>query len=310
MKINFNDILNKILSGELEKEEPDEKMKVYNKCGILGTISKSENQQFLVTYSDGYLNNGIWVNGKLALLKDNEVVYKTDPERPNNCLVSNNGIVICCDWLNSSELTGKFIAYDNKGNITYTIQTTANIKTSSMSDDGSIAVFLTYASKTEDSEKVFVIDISNKVIVNKFDIPVNFKRIIIDSIGKRIAFIERDEFIYETDYNGTQVNLNNYEEQIFSKGNSCDKLWFFSTKDEKERYSDKRFEKIVTQAFNDELALEVYEKAFLLKLRGEYYLHNNQLKNALKDWTDAITLKPKIGLKGKIESLKKKIDRN
>ncbi|QLG43976.1 hypothetical protein [Costertonia aggregata] len=95
-------------------------------------------------------------------------------ERPNDCKVSNDGIVICCDWLNWTELSGCFKIFDSFGEELISIKTKANLGNSSISLDSKIALVETHNSDNEDGDKIFLFDIPNRNLIAKLDRPTSF----------------------------------------------------------------------------------------------------------------------------------------
>jgi sugar lactone lactonase YvrE len=185
--------------------------------GFYGLKERSPNGGYCVVYADGHYNSDRWENGNIALLKGGTVLFKKKIQRPNDCHVSDDGIVLCCDWENSNALTGRFLIFDSVGKEHFAKKVTANLGACVISSDSKTAIFETFRSETEDSNKFFIVDIKQGRIVSKFQRPYSFKTAEIDIEKGSIKLKDQQGFIFEIDFDGNQVNRRDYEGQILQK---------------------------------------------------------------------------------------------
>jgi hypothetical protein len=297
--LDEKELLNRIKSGKREKSVEDI-------AGFYGSEKYSANSKYCVIYGDGYFENEKWKNGNLALIKGTQLTFKKKIQRPNDCYVSNNGIVICCDWLNSEELIGKFLIFGSTGEQLFVKKTTANLGACGISDNGKIALFETYSSETEDGDKIFIIDVGAKAIVSSFDRPSAFNNVIIDTTEKRIKLIDNRKFIFEIDFEGNQTNQAEYENQIMTQGSVYDRLCLYSSKPDEVKFSDRVYKEILENALIDNDASYSFGKDRVFRMMGEYFEANGDIQRTIDNWEKAIEINPKVGVKRKLDTLRKK----
>ncbi|WP_268223537.1 tetratricopeptide repeat protein [Sinomicrobium oceani] len=304
--LNEEELLKRLKNGEIGRGNSNRQKSIDNITGFYGSKQYSDNKEYCVVYCDGHSINDKWKNGKLALIKKRKLLFEKSIQRPNDCYVSNNGFVICCDWLNAEELAGRFIIFDINGEIVFSKKTTANLGACGISNDSKIAIFETNNSDTEDGDKIFIIDIEERKILNKFERPTSFNSAVIDTATKRIELIDHKKFIFEIDFEGNQTNTPEYEEQIMEKGTVYDKLWLYSTKTDHLKFNDEKYLDILELALTDKNASYSYGKDRIYRMIGEYYEAQGKVKQTIENWEKAIELNPKVGVKRKLNALKKK----
>lgn len=275
--------------------------------GFYGSDEYSPNQEYCVSFCDGYYNNDKWENGDIALVKGETLLFKKKIKKPDECHVSDDGIVICCDLQNSNILSGCFLIYNATGKRIFSIKTTANIGASAISANSKIAIFETGSSNTDDSNKIFVVDIEGKKIIQQFKNPSYFISANIDTDNKLIKFIDPKGFTFEIDFEGNQTNKDDYEKQIMSQGSVCDRLWLYGKKSNDVKYKDANYLALLINSLTDKSASYVYGKDCIYRKIGEYYEASGDIINTIENWEKAIQINPKIGVKRKLEVLKKKL---
>lgn len=303
--LNEKEFINRVKNGTLGKEKY--KKDIEDITGFYGTEKYSSNGAYCVSYSEGYYNDDKWKNGDIALVKGKTVLYKKKLQRPNECAVSNNGIVICCDYLNSDESIGKIIIFDIKGEVLFTRKTKANLGMCSISDNGTIALFETYGSENSDSNSIFLVDTVTKLITAQFERSYAFNSASIDSDSKLIQLKNHKGFIFEIDFEGNQTNLQDYENQIMTKGSTYDRLCLFQSKTDEEKFKDKGYLNILKSALTDKDASYSFGQDRIYRMLGEFYEANNDIEKTIENWEKAVQINPKVGIKRKLDSLKKQL---
>lgn len=302
--LNEEELLRRIENGSIgQNEHPDDEY-TEDIVGFYGTENFSQNKKFCVVHSGGHYENDKWKNGQFAVLSGKKLLFKKRLERPNDCHISNNGISICCDWLNTDDLAGKFIAFDQTGKQIFSRKTTANLGSSGISNDGKVAIFETYNSSTEDADQIFVVNLEQGAISSKFDRPIAFIKADFNTEKELIKLIDNRNFTYEVDYQGNQTNKDEYDAQILEKGSIYDKLWFYSDKPDEIKFKDKDYLDLLFKATKDKDAQYSFGLDRLYRMIGEYYEANNETSKTIEYWEKAIEVNPKVGVKRKLDKLK------
>jgi tetratricopeptide (TPR) repeat protein len=200
--------------------------------------------------------------------------------------------------------TGKFLAFDSQGELLYSKRTTANLGNCGISDDGSIALFETYRSETKDSDKIFIIDILDKSLINSIERPYSFNNVFINPTSQRISLIDHKGFAYEIDFEGNQTNSEEYERQIMHNGAVYDKLQLYSLKSDELKFKDKSYLTVLLSSLKDKDASYSFGSDKLYRMIGEYYYANNDIPMAIENWEKAIKINPRVGIKKKLDNLK------
>ena len=199
-EINQEELIKRAKNGTLNLNNSKNEITTTDITGFYGYDEYSPNKKYCVHFCDGHFENDKWENGNIALLKGSTILFRKKIQRPNDCHVSNDGTVLCCDWLNSDELTGKFLIFDASGQMLYSKKTKANLGTCSISDDSSLALFETHNSDTNDGNKIFIIDILLKSISNKIERPFSFNKASIDTFNNIIKLENHRGIIYEINW--------------------------------------------------------------------------------------------------------------
>jgi hypothetical protein len=306
VKLNENELKHRLENGKLNISEKREE-RVEDIAGFYGQQRKSPDGRFIVLSADSYELNGKNKNGQLALLSNKRLLFKISLQRPNDAHVSNNGIVICCDWLNSEALTGKFLVFNSSGEMIFSKKTTANLGNCALSENGLLALFETYGSDTGHSNQIFVVDIAQRVILAQFERPYAFNTATIKEQQKLIILKNHKGFVFEIDFEGQQLNRENYEKQILAKGSVYDKMILYEDKSENEKFRNVQYLQLLEKAVNDKDASYSFGVDRIYRKIGEYYEANNQIDKTIEFWEKAYALNPKVGIARKLENLKKKV---
>ena len=306
ISVNEKEILKRFEQGTLNKNDHKRPFEIGDITGFYGTNQYSPNKEYCVSFCEGQRDSGRWRNGNIALLKGQSLLYKHKSQRPNDCKVTNDGIVICCDWLNSEEgLTGKFIIFDVTGEVIFSKKTTANLGYCAISEDSTVAVFETYASETSDSDKLFIVDVGLKKITAKFDRPSAFNNIEIDATKQRLLLKNHKGFSFEIDYKGKQTNKEEYQAFILKNGSVFDKLVLYEDIVDLVKYKDESYLKLLTSALTNKEASEYFGKDKIFRKIGDYYEATGNTPETIANWQKAMEINSKVGVKRKLDALKK-----
>ncbi|WP_034890597.1 tetratricopeptide repeat protein [Gillisia sp. Hel_I_29] len=302
IELNEKEFVRRAKNGKLDKKRKTTR----DIAGFYGTEKKSPNKNFSIYSRDGLFRGSKWENGKIALVKNNKLLFKKEIERPHDCIVSNDGIVICCDWSNAESLTGIFYVFDKSGIELFSIRTNANLGNCALSIDSKIAIFETHNSDDNDGDKLFIIDLQDQKILKKLERPISFKEAIIKTKDQKIILTTRNDFIYEIDFNGLHTNKEQYESQILNKGSITDVLYHFESKPDEVKFNDNDYLDVLSKAVNDENASYSYGLDKLYRRIGEFYENKGEINQTIHYWEKAIQINPKVGVKRKLQSYKVK----
>lgn len=301
IELNEEELLNRIKNSSNQKLETT----IEDVAGFYGTEYYSKDRSYCVYYADGYYEGEKWKNGDIALIKDKLLLFKKKVKRPNDCKVSNSGIVVCCDWQSHEGTSGKLIVFNSKGEKIFEKKTTANLGNCFISTDSKIVIFETYYSETSDSNKVFVVDVKESKIINGFTRPITFYDLKIDTESKIINLITREKFSYKVNFEGVHLNKDEYESQILELGSLVDSLLLFESKSDEEKFEDKQYLEILHKSLKDKDTSEYFGKDKIYRKIGEYFEVKGEFENTIKYWELALEINPKVGVSRKLKSLKK-----
>ncbi|UCS95417.1 hypothetical protein KZP23_10575 [Echinicola marina] len=277
---------------------------IYDISGFFGSEKSSPNGVYQICFSEGYLEDGKRKRGKLALIKNNKLVYKKSVSRPNDCLVSNDGIVICCDWINyDGDPSGRFIIFDSEGNQIFTLKTRANLGLCAISEDSQYAVFETHNMDNIHGDKLFIIDVPKADVIKKLVRPCGIKELDIYSVSKEISILNSDDYEVIIDFEGRQTNIEDYENQVRKKGNIRDVLSLYNGIPQNKKFSDPRYIELINKAVDSED--KIYGLDQIFRNLGEFYEEKGDIKKTVENWEIAIKINPKVGVKRRLTSYKK-----
>lgn len=316
VKINGNKKIKKNISQKdknhnIEKKNKDSeslnKREIYNKVGFSGIIYPSSNNQYFVYSNPGHFENESWINGKIAVFKQKTLLFIKELEQPNDCAISQEGISICCDWSNSTELSGKFYVFDKKGNELFFLKTHSNLGSCSISENGEITIIETHNSNSPDGNSLFIINLKESLIINKIKRPISFKKIKIDTETKTIELITKNETIFKIDFYGKHLNFSEYKKQLIDKGNRNDILLFYSKLPKEIKFQDEEYLHTLEKATINEDSYVSLRNEKVYREIGEFYETKGNFEKTIEYWEKAIEINPKVGIKRKLDKYKKKL---
>lgn len=279
-------------------------------AGFYGRKVYSTNRSYCAVYADHYYDRDTWVSGQIALIYKDQLCFRKKIDRPNDCLVTDEGYVICCDWLKDQSLAGVFRVFTANGHEIFSYRTTANLGKSAVSKNSKVAIFNTHVSQTEHSSQLFLVDLELCQIIRHFDQPYYFIDADINTENERIRLKDHKKYIFEIDFYGQHTNKSEYDNQILTKGSVYDKLRWYNERDEITNFRDKKYLLTLIQALKNSDTLYSFGKDRLLRKIGEYYNENGKFEKALSYWEQALNENPRVGIKKRYDSLKKQLIKN
>lgn len=273
-------------------------------AGFSGNQNFSGNKEYAIIAKD-YGNDEN--KGRLALIHQRNLLFSKQLERPKECKVTNDGVVICCDILNSPDLSGNFVVFDKEGFILFEKRTTANLGNCLISKDSKYAVFNTLGSDTDDANSIFIVDVFSGKMLNKFSSTLSLYLGSVDSENEILKLKDNNKLIVELDFFGNQLNKNEHEIQFMNRAPVVDKLYFFEEQDEVVRIQNPEYLELLNLAIKDEDASYSIGLDKIHRRIGEVYEYKEEFKLAVKHWETALDINPKVGVKRKLDALRKSL---
>jgi len=309
ISLNQEEANKRLKNGTLFKPSPPREKDIDEIAGFYCQAENSPNQVFTVCFCDGYTNIDQWVDGDIALLKGKEKLYHIKIQRPNSAHVSNDGIVVCADRVNSDLTNGEFMLFDPYGKILFQHKVKANIGETAISADSTLAVFDTYGSDNEDSSQVFLIDVPQNRSIRQFERNFDMSSASFDLVTERIRFSNHKGYTYETDYFGSQTNLGEYEKQVWELGSIYEKIHLFEKIPIKERNENQTYVPLLEAAIVDPVIISSNYQGIVFRKLGEYYESQNDIPATIGYFEKALAVDPKIGVRRKLDKYIKAINK-
>lgn len=288
---------------------------------FMGSCKKSKSGEWLICWRDGNSDGSIGGHrdsghGRYVLynLIQNRVVVTGELERPQDGQVADNGTFSLEDWQFGGRLSGIFYVFSCSGEILIKKELNANIARSALSTDGKYAVCQTANNRDhEDGNTFHGFDVVNKAQLFSchpetgwgdgydFDTETPYFFVKVKNVGK-FKYDKNGVFLDKKKYELAQLKSKEFSHAIFA----ADEII------KEENLSTKRAQLVLDAMINarsNGADSDPQWKAHALKLQG---LANDFLGNkeeALKNLEEALSLNPKIGVKRKIDSLKKETGR-
>jgi len=240
------------------------------------------------------------------------VAFQGRTPRPNNGAVADNGSFSFEDWHFGNTLSGTFNVFHADGRPIITKELTANIVESGISRNGRLAFCITANSSTEDGHKLFLFDLS--IGLELFSVtPQRFRVDGYTFDGKKIELIAKISGGGEYRYGAAG--------ELIDAGKADDAYLHSTSYDAIILTAQKLF---AEQALSPEKAREVLVavicarslgadtnpawKPTALKVQGLAHELLSEYREAIALYEEALSLNPKIGVKRKLDSLRKRLD--
>lgn len=292
-----------------------------NEINFFGVANKSENNKYIVACQDSDYRGGTRGgardsgNGRAVLIKNNQLLWVRDFQRPHDAVVSNDGFVALNDWLFGDGLKGKFFIINPSGEVLIADQFTANLHKLGISNDSKLAWTTTLVSDTSDSTQLIVYDpINGKKLFQRDSLYGEVQKC--KFINEHIEFTTEQDIFYRFSPDGNLLNESEVEEEIENKrlnsNNHWDVLSIVAEKidelDESKVEEDKILDLISTLENLDSKNVDNYSLAKVHRYLGELKLMLNKKSDALSHFETALGHNDKVGVKRMVSSLKKELE--
>lgn len=286
---------------------------------FLGRYSKSPSGEWVICWSDADANGSVGGHrhsghGRYVLynLPRRVIEVVGTAERPNACSVADNGNFSLEEWHFGSGLCGTFCIFSSQGESLIKKRFNANLYNSAISDSGRLAICQTANNPDEeDGNRLTAFHVEN--------------RLELFSVTPVTGWADSYTFLEEASQFGVvvnQVGMFYYDED----GNFADREKFDAARLQCSRYdvvllaaeqiikSSVLTEHLANQALEAAtraLSLGAAEndrwKAIALKIQGLAHERLSNDQAAIAAFNAALSIDPKIGVKRKVDALKKKL---
>lgn len=253
--------------------------------------------------------NGIVV---MANVIDDKVAWTSDAfERPVDGAVANTGESLIHDAGSRLELGGTVIGLDRQGNVRFSRRYTANVFTVAISPCGRYGVVQTANSQSEDSNILEVLDLAR----GKIQFTVNphtswsteytfgaaqdgIKNLWVH-LGKlgKFAYSASGEFLDTEKYQTSRLEKGDYSEALLA----AQELLKVAHSTENAVIAQAAAERALAEGASTQPAWE----AIGHRVRAESLEIQGKLAEAVQAYDEALRINPKIGVKRKVDSLRK-----
>lgn len=278
---------------------------------FFGLYSRSRNGRYTLVWRDGAGSRGGSRDsgeGRYVLLDGKKLVADGRMQRPNDGKVADNGTFIFNDWRFSSDLNGTFWAFRSDGSLILSRSFSANLFNNGLSAEGTLACCQTCNSASEDSGILAIFDlVAGKEIstfsaesgwANNYEFPPGSGTVRLHYANDGGAFdytvtgefIDRDKWISTRLESGDLRIVKRSMEEVGNRPAPGLAKRLIAAVDIGLRHQNWR---------------DSNSQAFGWRLRGEILEGTGAVAEALQSYEKALALNPKVGIKRRVEQLKK-----
>lgn len=290
--------------------------------GFFGQFKKSKSSEWVICWSDsdepnhrgGHRDSG---HGHYVLynVTQDKVALQGRLERPYSGSVADNGRFSVEDWHFGGDLSGTFYVFSSSGQELIKKKFKANLYNSGISDSGRIAVCQTANSPvSEDGNRLTAFDVEKSVELFSIHPPTGWADkykfvedipklgVVINKIGT-FYYDMQGNFIDSEKFDAARLRCDRYEVVLLAAEEIV-----------KAPELNEQLASVALEATIRALSLGAEKdqgwKAVALKIQGlaHEFLRNNEA--AIAAFDEALRINPKIGVKRKADSLRKKLARN
>lgn len=285
-----------------------------------GLFAKSPNRKWAVSWRDrspdGSLG-GSRESGEgeyvLVNLSTGAVVARGSLPRPNQGHIADNGTFTLEDWHFGSSLSGTFRAFSSDGRTLLSRTFTANILESGLSKNGKLAYCMTANSPTEDANKLRVYDVEAGQELYAIK-PRRFgaDRIEFDEKHRQLVFTVSGGGEYRYGADGTILDDHSADDAFLKSTDYSAVIMTAETmlKGDSFLLAPGKVEEILAELIRARHLGADQNPAWkptALKVQGMAHEALAQIIEAIACYQEALELNPKIGVKRKLDSLRKRV---
>jgi hypothetical protein len=270
-----------------------------------GISSQSPNKRFTIAWLDGGPDQSR--TGRYLLLDGRSVVAEGKLPRPNDGLVTDEGIFVLNDWGPVETLNGTFLAFAANGRKLLERKFRANLFNNGLSPDGRYAVCQTANAPGPDGNLLTIFDLAKGTEIGAwqpesgwasyYEFPAGTETI-------RLGYRERGAFAYTFD--GTFLDRMKWLAAGLREGDLITVERLLSDCENKPTPElASQLLPAIDLALTRSRADDLKTRARALRSRGICFEAVAEVKQALNCYEEALTLDPKVGVKRKADQLRK-----
>jgi len=289
--------------------------------GFFGLCKKSHSGEWIISWSDsddqqhrsGYRESG---HGRYVLYNatQDKIVLQGKLERPNSGNVANNGNFSIEDWHFGGDLSGIFYVFSANGSKLIKKRLEANIFNSGISNSGRYAICQTANAPTSDGNRLIAFDVENTTQLfsihpttewadkYKFIEDESYFAVVINKIGT-FRYDIQGNFIDLAKYDAARLQSDRFEVALLAAKEIL-------KKPELSNQQAQAALKAVLRARALGADKDQSWKAEALKIQGSAHEFLSNKEEALSAFDEALKINPKIGVKRRADSLRKKLSRH
>jgi hypothetical protein len=286
--------------------------------GMFGSYTESQNGEYTLVWSDtdpsagvgGYRPSG---HGAYALLHNDTVVCTGKLERPNDGMVANNGTFILSDWCFGGDLKSRLHGFQSDGREILRHEFSANMFNTGLSDTGKYASAQLANSSSEDGGCLALFDLSEgKLLWMKAAETGWADSYRFDDENRRIILVYNKLGSYKYSFDGQLENAHQWEQDRIKHGSGYDllavcKAKLYASAGQLNREKANILLEIIDRALKKkEIHGDTKMTAQAFRITGEIHEAAGDFRQAIEKYERATALDSKIGVKRKLEKLKKK----
>jgi hypothetical protein len=285
--------------------------------GMFGPYAESPNGKYTLVWSDSDPSAGVGgyrqsEYGSYALVHNDAVVCTGKLERPNDGKVANDGTFVLADWRFGDGLKSRLHGFSSDGQEILRHEFSANMFNTGLSDTGKYAVAQLANSPSEDGGCLAFFDLSEgEVLWKKVPETGWADSYRFDEERRKISLVYKNIGTYEYSYEGEFEDAVRWEQDRIRSGSGHDLLAVCREKLEacagqlSSEDANKFLEIIDRAVAKKEVRDDAGTNARALRMAGEIHEAVGELHLAIEKYESALGLDPKVGVKKKLQQLKK-----
>lgn len=290
----------------VDVREPVSRILEIPALNFFGLYSRSPSGRYTLVWRDGSGSQD-GDEGRYVLLDGKKLVADGTMQRPNDGKVADNGTFILNDWRFLNNLNGVFWAFRADGSLILSRSFSANLFNNGLSADGTVACCQTCNSESEDSAILTIFDLVVGAQIGAFSAEsgwANDYEFAPSARTIRLRYSNGDAFNYT--FSGGFIDRDKW---IAAGLKSGDLYMVKRCMEEVENQPDPDLAKRLIGSVDAGLGLPHWRddrsQAFGWRLRGEILEATGASAEALQCYEKALALNPKVGIKRRVEQLKK-----
>ena len=286
---------------------------------FFGSYSESKNREFLIGCSDfdrekgvgGFRESGY---GSYVLVQNDKVLINGKLQRPHHGKVANNGTFVINDWMFGESLQGTFYAFDKHGVQLINHRFGANLLNNGISDDGKYAICQCLNSDTDDADILAFFNLDSGKLIWKQSLETGWADSYSFDCQNNYFYAEyRKKGKYRYSFDGKFLDQEKWESDRIKYASAFElsriaKDYYNKQSDNINNEDANKIFSLLNQALKYGFDNYPTEEANVYRTIGEVNESLGKIEEAIKNYEVALQINPKVGIKRRLNSLKKKVN--